>query len=502
MSDGVWSTTIRGLLYIECNLQRTDVFRFRVDNHFIFQVFGVIQKRQVCASAALHVKKSTYLAHREIISNLTAKDFNKASEEEARGLPFSNQAIRILRQNLKAIRTRVKGTDESRHKMKSHIWGTNLVFNSASLWNTVNPTDTQDPTAQVIAGEKIDLGNFSNLLGPDNAERARNIAKDPYAAAKYFHFTIDTLLEVLFGFKKSGPGGTHTRTEGAFGKVQAYVGTVEAQQRGTLHLHMLVWLEGTPNTDDFRRALNEPRFRLKIENYIRSTIHADLNKKNDDAVRAIVKQSAVSYSRPFQPSKQPEKLVETREALARALQFHLCQTSNCLRPNASGQLTCKRGAPFALAVTEWVNSKGEWGPMRYCGYLNNWNDVILFSGRCNHDVKLIVNGVETCVLVLYTGNYATKKQVRQSNVSALLENKFTVHRKTSTSAADLVDNNKLLLQRCTNALFTQKEFSGPEIVALLMGWGDSFESHTYAPIYWDAALSALYLYYPELRPNL
>lgn len=35
-----------------------------------------------------------------------------------------------------------------------------------------------------------------------------------------------------------------TASEGIFGTVKAYYGCVEAQGRGTLHCHMMVWLEG------------------------------------------------------------------------------------------------------------------------------------------------------------------------------------------------------------------------------------------------------------------
>ncbi|KAH9033810.1 hypothetical protein EDB85DRAFT_1816708, partial [Lactarius pseudohatsudake] len=34
--------------------------RFRKDLHFIFQVFGVIQKRQVCAAATLQMSKTIF----------------------------------------------------------------------------------------------------------------------------------------------------------------------------------------------------------------------------------------------------------------------------------------------------------------------------------------------------------------------------------------------------------------------------------------------------------
>jgi len=47
--------------------------------------------------------------------------------------------------------------------------------------------------------------------------------------------------------------------------------------------------------------------------------------------------------------------------------------------------------------------------------------------RANHDAKLIMNGAETCVLVLYTTNYAIKKQNRSSNASALIAKRLAFH---------------------------------------------------------------------------
>jgi hypothetical protein len=45
------------------------------------------------------------------------------------------------------------------------------------------------------------------------------------------------------------------RKEGIFGRVQTYVRTVEAQGRGTLHLHMLLWLKDAPCAADMKAAL-------------------------------------------------------------------------------------------------------------------------------------------------------------------------------------------------------------------------------------------------------
>ena len=142
-----------------------------------------------------------------------------------------------------------------------------------------------------------------------------------------------------------------------------------------------------------------------------------------------------------------------------------------------------------------------WGPRRLCCWLNSYNRWLLLCGRCNHDVKLIVNGCETCVLVLYIGNYATKKQSRSSNTSALLAKRLAFHRQSSSSVQDILDNNRLLLQRCTNALITQKEFSGPEIASYLMGWGDTFISHSYSLLFLDAAMASLYEAFPGLQTS-
>lgn len=87
--------------------------RFRTDLNFIFQAFGVLQKRQVCRSACLQVTKSTFLQHQKEFRELTTKDLIVASAEESRKAPFSNPTVRALRNQLSALRAKVMGTDES-----------------------------------------------------------------------------------------------------------------------------------------------------------------------------------------------------------------------------------------------------------------------------------------------------------------------------------------------------------------------------------------------------
>ncbi|KAH9003222.1 hypothetical protein EDB86DRAFT_2799462, partial [Lactarius hatsudake] len=55
---------------------------FRKDLHFIFQVFGVLQKRQVCTAATLQISKNTFSQYERQIGTLKPSDFEAASAEE------------------------------------------------------------------------------------------------------------------------------------------------------------------------------------------------------------------------------------------------------------------------------------------------------------------------------------------------------------------------------------------------------------------------------------
>ncbi len=212
------------------------------------------------------------------------------------------------------------------------IWATNLAYNPPNLWLTINPADTQDPIAQVMTGADIDLNNFINTLGPNHKERAQNVTSDPFASAKFFHFVIKIILEELVGFTKKG-NGQFIRKPGVFGTVQAYIGTVEAQGRGTLHLHLILWLKDAPSSSDMQEALKSEDFRNKIQSFIDSVIQADIeNLTTKEVLQKIPKVSGISYSRPKDPqttSKDERKAFENQ--LARAVQLHECTHETCLK---------------------------------------------------------------------------------------------------------------------------------------------------------------------------
>ena len=131
--------------------------------------------------------------------------------------------------------------------------------------------------------------------------------------------------------------------------------------------------------------------------------------------------------------------------------------------------------------------------------MNNWNPHLLLCLRANHNIKLITNGAYTKDLTWYITNYALKKQVKSSNVTALLARRYAFHRQQERRNSDYDNVNKRLLQRCANTLTRDPELSSPEVISYLMGWGDRFISHHFVNIYLDSMLAALKRVYPCLR---
>ncbi|KAJ7266935.1 hypothetical protein B0H12DRAFT_1200858 [Mycena haematopus] len=353
----------------------------------------------------------------------------------------------------------------------------------------------------VLAGQAIDLEAFVATAGPDRMARAVNIAKDPFAAAQFFHLTVTAILEDVFGITANKKGKPQ-RKPGVVGLVNGYIGTVEAQGRGSLHLHILLWLDGAPSSEAMRQALETEDFRRKVTVFLKETIRADIQGTTAETVMQMKKQSAIEYSRPVDPRLPNYELRrhEAEAAIARTVQVHSCKPNTCLQTKG-GRLVCKRRAPWPLSTEEWIHPNGEWGPRRVLGRMNAWNPPLLQITRANQDMKIVTHGHETKDIAFYITMYVAKKQNKSSNASALLAKSMAFQRKKAVANEASRDINKLMIQQCANTLSREQELSGPEVVSYLMGWGDRFISHNFVPIYWDEVTSALRRQFPALEKN-
>ena len=160
----------------------------------------------------------------EIVSKcMNANDFTMAYTE-------GEHTVLQLMNEVKNINSKVAGTSGSHIAMCNEIRALMNAYSMPSLFLTINLADVYNPLVQLLAGKSINI---------DAWDQSILIAHNPVISTKFFDTMITTFIKSLLAH--IGTGHWHM---GIFGIIKAYYGCIEAQRQGTLHFHMLVWLEG------------------------------------------------------------------------------------------------------------------------------------------------------------------------------------------------------------------------------------------------------------------
>lgn len=115
--------------------------------------------------------------------------------------------------------------------------------------------------------------------------------------------------------------------------MSAYFGTVESQGRATLHLHLLVWLENAPTSEETSMLLHMPEFCEKVSNFIQANLCAYLpGLESQESVQAIPRERDIAFNRPPNPDcdDYEKQLSDFELWLARTEQVHTCKIHRCL----------------------------------------------------------------------------------------------------------------------------------------------------------------------------
>jgi hypothetical protein len=219
--------------------------RFRVHNNFPFVSFSIIQRREALISARIQMRRNDFKREADLLQSVTREKMQLAADQEAKGQPISDPAIKALRKHMHAVAGRVKATDASRIRLRSMMWSMSYALNPPNVWITINPDDIDNPIVQLLTGADIDLDNFLSTDEPSKTERGARVAADPFAAAEYFNLIMNAIVTHFLGITTAR--GRVKTAKGIFGNVRGYFGVVESQGRGTLHMHMLLWLNDSPD---------------------------------------------------------------------------------------------------------------------------------------------------------------------------------------------------------------------------------------------------------------
>lgn len=119
----------------------------------------------------------------------------------------------------------MKGSTHMQSTLRTKIHSLCFSIGLPSLFITINPTDMHCPSALYFASIDLDLDNVLPQDIGKSYECVKIIASHLVATAKYFNYSIKTILKCLV-------------LGGVLGPEEAYFVTVENQGRGSLYSHL------------------------------------------------------------------------------------------------------------------------------------------------------------------------------------------------------------------------------------------------------------------------
>ncbi|KAF8143047.1 hypothetical protein K438DRAFT_1466822, partial [Mycena galopus ATCC 62051] len=315
---------------------------------------------------------------------------------------------------------------------------------------------------------------------------------------------IDAFIRIVLRYNA---GSTTMRENGLFGQCSAYYAMIEAQGRGTLHCHMLVWIEENPSPQELRdRMRADSVFEGRMFVWLESIISCEL-----PSTTAIVLEPDEPLKPPKMPDgwddprlhKEPNVAGMTEEEFASAFDKvveDLAIKSNWHVHHATCFKYLKAGEPrndttCRMRITSEVKAHTHLDPDtesvilgRLHPRINCYNQLIIFLFRCNMDIKYVGSGEVAKALVHYVTDYITKStlatHISLSDVEYAIKRNNEKYAGTDRDGVAIDSINRSLFTKTVMALMSKQELSHQQVMSYLIGGGDCYKSHTFCNVRW------------------
>ena len=461
--------------------------RFQQHYSFLFTAFNVLQRREMLLRVGLKAKRRNFESVASRFAKLDDFAIHAISEKIASGNNVSacneqERQVLDLMQHVNAVSSHIQGSAASKIKQRSELKALMIDQGLPSFYLTINPSDVHNPLVRFLAGSEI---NVDTVLPSDydNYTQSMLVSANPFATAKFFNLYINAFIKALLAYEPN----LFKRENGILRKVKAYYGCVEAQGRGTLHCHMLIWVEGGLNPDQIKQRVldNDKEFMERLIDFLNDTIS---NCVPPDVDLDLPTYHPCSVRLPPVPPNSDiadSYIQRDRHLLALKCQYHR-HSATCYKYDIH---SCRfdmhednfRPISFFDPVT------GELTLRCLDGLVNNFNTTILDSIRCNMDIKFVGSGASAKAILYYITDYITKSQLKTHVAYAALELAVARLGEYDPTADDLTFWAKRMLQRCAYAMLSHQELSAPQVISYLMDYDDHFTSHKYVSFNWSSA---------------
>ena len=254
--------------------------RFQNDLYFPMIAFNHEQLKDSTTGSFLLTRRKIFRSVANQLLSLKPGILESISKRMASGeyvKPVTDEEKKCfsILDNLDVIGGSVKGSITSKKHMQNEIWSL-VAFKGAPSWFiTFSPADNKHPICLYYADKDI---HFTHNLR-SVTERDLLVLSNPVAAARFFDYMVQMVIKHILGVGELHPG--------LYGKTSAYYGTVEQQGRLTLHMHMMLWIEGALSPQKIRERLmnNDSKFEEALKAYLEAAHAGEFITGTMDDVR-------------------------------------------------------------------------------------------------------------------------------------------------------------------------------------------------------------------------
>jgi hypothetical protein len=467
--------------------------RFQTHNSFLFMVFNILQRRALLLGSSLKVKKGSFAQFARTFSSVTSEAVGHVLEriEEGNGITaHTDEERKVLRlmKEVNLVTTKVPGSSAAQVAMRNEIRALTMTHGMPSFYVTINPADSHNPIVKFLAGADIDIDNMLQDQVPNYWEQSILLSSNPAVGAKFFNKYLKAFVRTVLGFHEE-----ELNTDGGIlGVVKAHYGCVEAQGRGSLHCHMLIWIDGALNPNEIRdKVVKDVGWGKQLLEYLDDTItnivpedpvpdvFTPWNDKDPCALRGVSLTHENVQERLALRMKDVSRLAER---VQRHRHSHTCYKH--YKPGE--ERTCRFDLKEEnFRATSTVDPEtGQINLRCLDGLVNNFNMTILEAVRCNMDIQFIGSGESAKAMIYYITDYITKSQLKSHVAYAALQVAVRKCEGVDDAEDDFTVRSKRLLQKCAYALVSHQEMSAQQVASYLMGYEDHFTSHHFSCLYW------------------
>ncbi|XP_060596137.1 uncharacterized protein LOC132750210 [Ruditapes philippinarum] len=430
--------------YFQARLLNCDG-RFSKNIDYIFYAQYRVEAKEVYDSISLSLRKGKQ-------QHITAGELSTKVQELVR----TDLGIHFMQ--------KIRGSPAFFNKMFYDLLGMIRQLGPCTLFLTLSAADLKwIDTISVIAkrqGKQLRNEDIQNLSWEEKCQYLRS---DPVTAARHFNNRVSMFFKHILLNKRINP----------LGEVTDYKYRIEFQQRGSPHLHMLVWIKdapviGTSTESDVIQYIdrtiscelpeNDPDLRDLI-GLVQKHTHSVACRKHGKTCRFCFPRPPLDETLIFMPLENPPSNA-MQEVYSTALtsvfeQLKVVEEFNTLQEILDKAKVTKQ---LYLNALHWIKTRGgqpavllKRKPVSV--NINNYNPTLIRAWEANIDVQFVTN-VYSCVM--YLASYVSKPEKTLGDVL----------RAVSESSQHL--GIKQSMRNVANKFLTHREVSAQEAVYRLL----------------------------------